>query len=438
MNHSATRRISLFIAVIASLTLLFFAFNLLRFSSDRFLAAALNGADAEAFIEGAQRQRFGTTLTWTSPTLETNDILFSADYVTARFNLLSVAIGRPSLQIISIESPYLEVAEGLNEQAALRQLLKFNFQQLNATNGLIVSGDAEIQDLELSLLRNGVFGEYAVQSSGEWVDDSNIIRLSFSTLVGIDGDNHIVFGKSQVDANVTVPNWTGRFAGKIKTVRLTEANELTLKFVNWSSNWKTNLPMLNTTLDWAGGLTEGQFNGVDWSLNTLDTAIAYRDTNDIAHTFAVQSNESNVVDGKLSGQLGASLLTEFPDTTPFQSFNFVLSGQLDPSINGLAWESTDMRFSLIDQINAQQTHYFTASQFAIDPEQQVWTLTDGEWRHVVAESQIADYGFSTVTGEFPSLVITSPPFLTEKLQPAFDLLAPDIETLNALFDHLVP
>jgi hypothetical protein len=380
----------------------------------------------------------GTKLTWESLELTYDDYVLFADNASISFNLLSVAIGKPNIQQLTLDAPYLEVPEQDLSLQLLRNLISIGFQNLELRNGTLVSGDTEVSSIELTLLKNGVFGEYAAQLSANVEKDDLSVLLNYSTLIGIDGEDKLVLGKNQFDANVVFLNWNGRIAGKIKSMFLTTENDAQFKFVNWSSSWKTNAEVFPYTLDWAGGLTTGKLEADTWTFSTLDSALAYIDKDDNRHTFAVQSNESQLIDGDLVGQLGLSMLTEFPFDSKWQSYNLVMSGTMEKNRSIFEWVDPDIRLSLIDDQSIQQTHYFKVKELLLDNVQNQWHLVDGEWNLVKADLPAGDFGFGKISGDWPTMSITTAPTVADQIQPPLHLIADEIETLDALFNHLVP
>ena len=219
---------------------------------------------------------------------------------------------------------------------------------------------------------------------------------------------------------------------------LTTENDAQFKFVNWSSSWKTNAEVFPYTLDWAGGLTTGKLDANTWTFSTLDSALAYIDKDDNRHTFAVQSNESQLIDDDLVGQLGLSMLTEFPLDSEWQSYNLVMSGTMVQNRSIFEWIDPDIRLSLIDYQSIQQTHYFKVKELLLDNVQNQWHLVDGEWNLVKADLPAGDFGFGKISGDWPSMSITTAPTVADQIQPPLHLIADQIETLDALFNHLVP
>lgn len=437
MQSTLLHRFIGFFGIILGLILIFFAVNIIRFSPSQWLAINLPDDIATQMEANVQSRAFGTKLTWEGLNVEWAANYFSADLLEVDFNLMSVAIGKPNLQQVTLESPYLEIdSTDLNLQN-LRIPVQMGFQNLDLSNGLLVAGTTEIQDIELSMLKNGVFGEYAAQLSAALVTPELLARLGLSTLIGIDGENNLVLGKNQFDITTELQEWQGRVAGKVKSVYITPADDLTLKFVNWSSHWEHQSDNQLFPLDWAGGMTQGSLQQGEWTFSTIDTAIGYLDTQQNSHTFALQSNETRYRDGDLIGQLGLSLLTEFNDPAPWQSYNLVMSGIMEEGKSILEWTEPDIRLSMIDQQGIQQTHYLKTRQASLLNQENIWQLDDGEWRLVKENQQLGDFGFSVVEGQWPELTISNSAALSERLQPSLNLLANDVRYLDALFKQLV-
>jgi hypothetical protein len=438
VNVTLIRRFSIFIALILFFFLAFLGVNLVRFSPQTWLEATFGQSIVESASGEFSSNALGTQLSWDSLELTHNGYTFFADQASISFNLLSVAIGKPNIQQVELESPYLEIPESELSVQQLRSLISIGFQNLNMTNGVLVSGDAEVSGIELTLLKNGVFGEYAAQLSADVERDDLSMLLNFSTLIGIDGEDKLVLGKNQFDANIVFVNWSGRITGKVKSMFLNEQNDAEVKFASWSSSWKTNSDVFPYALDWAGGLTTGSLKADTWTFSTIDSALAYIDKDDNRHTFAVQSNETKLIGNDLVGQLGLSLLTEFPLDSEWQSYNLVMSGTMEPNRSVLEWIDPDIRLSLIDADSVQQTHYFKVKELLLDQATNQWHLVDGEWNLIKNDLAAGDFGFGKISGNWPSMTITSAPKVADQLQPPLHIIAPDIETLDALFNHLVP
>jgi hypothetical protein len=438
VNVSLIRRFLVFITLIILFFLSFLTINLIRFSPQDWFETHLEQSVLGDVQGEFSSNSLGTKLTWESLEMSYGDYVLFADNASVSFNLLSVAIGKPNIQQLTLDAPYLEIPEQDFSLQLLRTLISLGFQNLDLRNGALVSGQTEISDIELTLLKNGVFGEYAAQLSANVEKDDLNVLLNYSTLIGIDGEDKLVLGKNQFDANIVFLNWSGRIAGKIKSMFLTEENDAQFKFVNWSSSWKTNADVFPYTLDWAGGLTTGKLEADTWTFSTLDSALAYIDKKNNRHTFAIQSNETQLIGNDLVGQLGLSMLTEFPLNSEWQSYNLVMSGTMEQNRSILEWVDPDIRLSLIDDQNIQQTHFFKVKELLLDPSLSQWHLVDGEWNLVKDDLPAGDFGFGIISGDWPSMSITTAPSVADQIQPPLHLIATDIETLDALFNHLVP
>ncbi len=438
MNVSLIRRFAIFFAIVAVILTTFASVNLIRFAPDKWLATKISPELTSQLSADISSGHLGTQLTWVKPELEWQGYIFSATEMTVEFNVMSVIIGKPSLKSMIVNEPFLQVpASELNIQQ-LRLLIGLAFQQLEVHNGYFLSGNNEVQNIELSMLKNGVFGEYAVQLSGELVGSDLSANLNYSTLVGIDGDNKLVMGKTQFDANVVFQNWAGRMSGKIKTLLLTETNNAEIKFLSWSSAWRTNAEFIPYTIDWAGGLTNAQYTDGTWTLSTVDTALAFVDNKDIAHTFALQSNNTQVTNGDLDGQLGLSLLTEFPAGSEWQSYNLVMSGSMLPGKSIFEWTDPDIRLSLYDNDTQLHNHNIKVRELTVDLANKEVNLNDGEWQMFRSDLPEGDFGFGQLSGNWPTLQFNNVPNVAAPLQSALSVIAPDVEYLDALFNYLVP
>ncbi|EAR10762.1 hypothetical protein [Reinekea blandensis] len=438
MNTPLIRR-SLFIIISVLIVLaLIAAVNLWRFDASEWLSKTLPVGAPALQQSDVEVQALGTELTFVEPDIQWSEARFSADLLSLRFNLLSVLLGQPRLQWIGLDAPVLEMATNQIDVQQLHWPIDVGFQELTLTNGLLLLSDSEVTDLELSLLKNGVFGEYAVQASAALYTPDWQATLGLSTLLGRDGDENLVLGKTQLDTNLVMLNWTGRLAGKLKSVRITPDNDLQLSYLSWSSNWRTSKELMPYILDWAGGLTEGTLSDGRWTLDTLDSALAYRDSNDTAHTLAIQSNASTWQQGDLVGQLGLSLLAEYPLDSPYQSYQLVMSGQLNENEPLSLWHNPVIRLSTVRDDGLQQTHQVQAARLKLDTQVMSWQLHDGDWTLNEGESILDDFGFGQVSGQWPALTPDQSHRMANALSPALTLISQDTEKLDALFSHLVP
>lgn len=438
MNVTQVRRLLFFSAVTLALLSIIAAFNLWRFSAQSWVQQALP-EELTTTLEGHWTVRkLGTELSIENPQFSVGGAAVSADFIGLRFNFLSIIIGMPNLSWLGLEAPVIEWSADALSLQQLHWPIRLGFRELSLTDGLILLDDLEITNLELSMLKNGMFGEYAVQSSAELADKDWNMTLGLSTLLGADGDNTLILGKTQLDANVVMLNWTGRIAGKIRSIRLSPDNETQLSYLSWSSSWKTSKAVLPYVLDWAGGLTDGHYQQGTWQLGTLDTAIAYLDSDDTAHTLAIQSNDSRWTKGDLQGQLGLSLLAEYPLDSPWQSYNLVMSGQMHKDQGLNRWHKSHIRLAVIDQDGGRQMHMISAAESRLDLPAGNWQLYDGQWNLEQNDQPVRDIGFGQISGQWPQMRIDQNNAMSDALQPALNLISTDVEKLDALFSHLAP
>lgn len=438
MNVTFVRKLLLIPTIVLIALALLATINLWRFSSGDWLQQALPEPIAEQLSGKWNMRSLGTELSIEDAQFEYDQLSFTADFISLRFSFLSVLLGKPNLQWVGLDAPILEWDRASISPQQLRGLISLGFRELTLTDGLALIDDTEIHDIQLSMLKNGMLGEYAVQGSAEVFAGDLTSQLNVSTLLGIDGDDRIVVGKTQFDASLVMLNWTGRIAGKVRSLHLAPDNSAKLAYLSWSSNWKTSKEFMPYILDWAGGLTEGQFKDGRWQLETLDSAIAYRDSNDTAHTLAIQSNESQWFNGQIQGQMGLSLLAEYPLESPYQSYNLVMSGQLREPDGFGRWHQNSLRLVTIERDGTQLAHQISASDTQIQPSSGQWLLNDGQWVLQENGQQLTDYGFAQISGDWPELNIEQNNTMSDRLQPALKLIAPDVERLDALFSLLVP
>jgi len=438
VNPIIIRRFIYFAAFLLVIFTSFIGYNLVRFSPENWLQDKISKEIMAGFAGDVEVSKAGTHLVWTNIDITWQGYHFAANEMSLSFNPVSVMIGKPQAKAINLISPYLEIPAGSISVQQLRLPMGLDVQNLTLSGGLFVSGINEFQDIELSMSKNGVFGEYAVQFSGNLETDALSINLGYSALIGIDGQDNLVLGKSQIDSTLSLQNGSGRLDGKIKSLIIDPNNNAIVKFISWSSSWKTSADILPYTLDWAGGLSQGELKGDTFNMGTFDSAIAYIDEQQMRHTFAIQSNDAMIENKQLVGQLGLSLLTEYPIESPWQSYNLVMTGNINPGDSILQWNDADMQLAMIDNSSVKETHIIKARSASIDRTQSTWTFNDGDWFKTQDKIPAGDFGFGAITGHWPSLQITDAPTIANKLQIPFNLIATDVEYLDALFDHLVP
>jgi len=437
-NRNVARRLALFAASLLVLVSGFSGFNWLRFSPEQWLSAHLPPNTLVSIHAQADQQRMGTALSWQQLQVEWDDRFFTAERVELNFNLLSVLLGKPRAESLSFSSPLLSLPQQPVDTALLRLLIALGAHQLTITNGAIANGQHEVQHLELSMIRNGAFGEYAVQASGQIDSGPLSARLNYSLLMGLDGQDRLVLGKNQFDGQINIENWSARLAGKIKSLIIAADGDLEFSFINWSSAWQNTSVADPIKLDWAGGISAGTWAQEQLQVAKFDSAIAYVDDQDIGHTLAVQSNEARLKDGQVVGQVGLSLLANFPAGSPWQSYNLVMTGTVEEGAALLDWRDPQVLLATIAANQEQNSHLLTMRRLSIDRAAGRWLFDDGDWTAQRAERIIGDYGFGRLAGNWPSLEITEAPTIAAQLQPPLTLIASDVEYLNALFNRLVP
>ena len=438
IKGTVLRRLALFAALLFVLVTGFIAVNWLRFSPQQWLSAQLPADTRIEVIGQAELQRLGTQLSWQQLDIEWDSSLFSAEQVELNFNLLSIFLGKPQAKSLNLSAPLLILPEQSLELALLRLPIALGVHTLTISDGYFASGEQEVQKLELSMIRNGAFGEYAVQASGQIDTGSVRARLNYSMLMGIDGQDRLVLGKNQFDGQFELGAWRGRLAGKIKSLIIAADGAGEFSFVNWSSAWQNSADAAPVALDWAGGLSAGTWVEGQLQVAKLDSAIAYVDAQEVGHTLAVQANDATFTRDQIVGQVGLSLLADFPAGSPWQSYNLVMTGALDEGAPLLDWRDPEVLLSSIDADQHQTSHLLKMRRLTIDRSAGRWLFDDGDWTAQRNERIIGDYGFGRVAGNWPSLEITEAPTIAAQLQPPLTLIASDVEYLNALFNRLVP
>jgi hypothetical protein len=440
------RRIAIFVVSLFILVALLFSVNLARFDSEAWFKeqADLAGLPKLSLPTPNKNGPFNGTMVWNDLSLEFGtEQYLEITQLQVQMNRLSIILGQPQIESVTLTAPYLELSNHELTLQSLRIPVVFAFKSLTLTDGIFVNGDTEWHEMQVGMIKNGAFGEYAVQVSGHLRESKSDISFSYSTLLGIDGDDNIHLSKNAFESRFVLDQDLGHLIGKVKDISISPENYITTKFVSWSSEWEqTRFPELPAKLDFAGGLEFGQFKQEQWNLTMLDAAIAFRHTDNKGHTYSLQSTQVDVDGKNINGQLGLSILTEkavnVTDMNDWQSFNLVMSGAVRDNQPLLLWSKPDIRLAFINGANERTSHNISLKEIDVNPSEQTWQMTDGDWNQLLGDVNTAGYGFGKLSGSWPDLQIIEGPTVTDKLQYPLDLLSEDMVILDALFRRLVP
>ena len=102
------------------------------------------------------------------------------------------------------------------------------------------------------------------------------------------------------------------------------------------------------------------------------------------------------------------------------------------------WTAPDIRISFYDSNDLLHNHFIKVRELTLDLPNESIQLNDGDWQWVRNELPNGDFGFGTLTGTWPTLQFSDAPTVAAPYLDVFSVIAPDIEYLNALFNHVVP
>ncbi|MFQ3230018.1 hypothetical protein [Reinekea sp.] len=445
MQIISVRRVILIGLSITLLLSAFVSFNILRFDSESWLKSQTEASDlANLHLPTPLKQgTFNTKLVWNNLSLELDDeSYFETEQLSVQLNSLSILLGQPQIESITLKAPYLETSKSAVTVQQLRIPVALGIKELSIVDALVVIGPTELHEVQVGMIKNGSFGEYSMQTSGYIRQDVLDISFGYSAQLSIDGDKNIRLSNNTLESRLNLDQSTGRLVGKIKSLSLAPNNDLSMSFVSWSSQWQQSLHQaIPSEFDFAGGLEAGNFKAAQWNLTMLDAALAFRDTDNIGHTYTLQSTQANTLNESVTGQLSVSILTEKPEAVntvdDWQSYNLVMSGAINNNQPLLSWSLPEFRLAFINGNNERISHNIALRTIDIDPTAQHWLMDDGDWNQFLNDTNTAGYGFGKITGQWPSMKILEGPAVAQNLQYALNLLSSDLVTLNALFRHLV-
>lgn len=445
MQIISIRRVALVGLSIALLLTAFVSFNILRFDSESWLknkaeSVGLASLDLPIPIKNGL---FNTTLVWNSLSIDVGHSgYFETDQLSVQLNGLSILLGQPQIETVTVTTPYLETPKSSVSVQQLRIPVELGIKELSIIDAIVVIGQTELHEVQVGMIKNGSFGEYSLQTSGYIRQDALDISFGYSSQLSVDGDKNIRLSKNTLESRLNLEQSTGRFVGKIKDISIKPSNEFSVSFVSWSSQWQQSLLAdIPSEFDFAGGLESGNFSPAQWRLTMLDSALAFRDADNIGHTYTLQSTQANTRNESVTGQLSLSILTEKPEpitrADDWQSYNLVMTGAINNNLPLLSWSAPEFRLAFINGNQERISHNIALRTIDINPTALHWVMDDGDWNQFLGDTNTAGYGFGEITGEWPSMQILKGPAVAQKLQYSLKLLSSDLVTLNALFRHLV-
>ncbi|MDN3650557.1 hypothetical protein QWZ13_16750 [Reinekea marina] len=445
MSVITSRRLLISLASAIALLGLMSVFNLWRFDHAQWLKQQLTFIDHEQtpLTSPSTTNRFGSKLTWQNLELTLSQShYFEAEVITLELNLVSILLGRPTIESISLQTPYFETHPESINAAVLRALLDLNAKKISIANSTAVFDDTEVHGLNIEMVKNGSLGDYSMQTSGHIRNASLDVGFNYSAMLSLAKDDTVIFRKNNLTSQTFFQQGSVQWVGKVKQAKLSTDNSLTLEFASWSSQWNqnrfTHLPEL---FDFSGGLEFGSWQNGEVNLRLLDAAVAFRDTQNIARTYALQSTEASASEQTITGQLSVSILAEQPqqvaDPLDWQSYNFVMTGQINDNKPLISWEKPEFRLATINGEGQRSSHNITLKELSLNAEGKLWQLKDGDWNEYLDEQNTAGYGFGRLTLQWPTLKVIEGPTVTNRLQKPLNLLSNDMETINALHRLLV-
>lgn len=442
MFSSIFRRLILLVSVIVIFFIGLVVVYSTTFSANDFVKQKLANsglaalADQPFTVTGLLQSEF----TWENVVIDTEQLYFTADKLSAELNLMAIIIGQPQIKSVNIVSPVLEFKSLAPSFKLLHTPFNLGAQRIAARNGFLIFNDAEVQDIELSMLKNGSLGEYSVQTKGRWLADQKEISYNYSGMLGTDNDNKLFISRSDLTAQASIEQWLGSLTARLRNFTVSTENEIAIEFASWSSTWQADKDYLTGPLDFAGGIDAAQGTWEDLRMGSVEAALAYRDANQWAHTVSTQATNSQWTDGKLSGQLGFTILTEKQSDVSaddWQSFNFVIYGTIADNQPLLNWQKPDVRIAYINGEQQKISQNLEMRALSIDVEQARWQMLDGVWVELLDETVTGDFGYALLEGSWPNLAIDTGPSVSKQLQPALNLLIDDLEFLRALYADVV-
>ncbi|MBU2863550.1 hypothetical protein KO489_06825 [Reinekea forsetii] len=445
MSVFTSRRLLFTLASAIALLGIMSAFNLRRFDHTQWLKQQIAFIDHEqtSLPSPGSIHRFGTRLAWQNLELALSQShYFEAEEITLQLNLVSILLGRPTIDSISIQTPYFQTDSESINITDLRTLLNLNAKNISIANSTAVFDDTEVHGLNIEMVKNGSLGDYSMQTSGHIRNASLDVGFNYSAMLSLAKDDTLIFRKNNLTSQTFFQQGSVQWVGKVKQAKLSTDNSLTLEFASWSSQWNQNrFTHLPTLFDFAGGLEFGSWQNGEVNLRLLDAAVAFRDTQNIARTYALQSTEASVSEQTITGQLSVSILAEQPsqvaDPLDWQSYNFVMSGQINNNKPLISWENPEFRLATINGKGQRSSHNITLKELSLNAEGNLWLLKDGDWNEYLDELNTAGYGFGRLTLQWPTLKVIEGPTVTNRLQMPLNLLSNDMETINALHRLLV-
>lgn len=436
------KRIALFaglIVVVFSAIVLYFSatFSSQDFIKQRFSESGLSLLAHQPF---SQSGWLNTELTWLNVQVDTEHLYFAAKEIRVQLNLLSIVLGQPQINQLVLTAPAIELKDWQPSIDYFYLPLDLAAQRVEVINGWIVQQDREIQDIELTMIRNGSFGEYGLQTKGHFIEEGTDISFNYSGLLGTDNDNTLYISRSELTAEALINEWQGSLRARLRNLMVDTQKNIDFEFASWSSNWTADKDYLVGPIDFAGGIDLGKGTLSALRFGSIEAAIAYRDENEWAHTVSSQLTNGTLENKQWSGQLGFTVLTDKQRdvaSDDWQSFNFVVYGSIADQQPFLSWQQPEMRIAYINGAQQRISHNLDMRRLTIDPLASRWQMLDGVWVELLDDTVTGDFGYAELGGQWPGLTLDVGPSIAADFQPALNLILDDLEFLRALYADVV-
>ncbi|WP_028671669.1 hypothetical protein [Saccharospirillum impatiens] len=438
MTHPLTRRLALGFAGVFALMLIFIGARVLSWAPEPWLLQQLNDAgfelDAGAF---GTSQNQGFSRVWTDVAYSTEHNDWVASRVQVNLNPVSVLIGQPQIRDIQITNGFW-FSQSPGTADALpgftRLLDALAPQRLMLNGGNLVIGDLEITQIEAAFERRGSSDRYNSQITTQWAH--NDLRASSTAQAILQWHNEGVrLSDAEFSARLTSGPWPGIASGQWREARI-DSDQLAIDFLSWHS---VRQPLGNAFpkgLEWAGGLEALRYSGDGWVFAELDSALAFsgREPN-TTHRLGTRGQFLKLRNGQLSGLSAVSYREETVGTQP-SDITATLQGEVTASATDWHWQAPKLLIGVTEN-SQQRSHNLSAATLALEPSNQQWALTDGDWIIQIDGEPEQSYGFGVLNGDWPGLSLNSAPDWTTPLNTDLTLLRSNLEWIDALRRELV-
>jgi len=436
MTTTLKRRLALGAAGFVVLFGLLLGWRWLSWSSESWLNERLGDISA---VDWPQPDATGLRqLAWSQPDVTLPDGQFTAERLELTFSPLSILLGNPQVTELNLDRP-LWLSDAHLSSEGLLQLVRLIDaiapHRLMATQATIAVGDREWNDIEAAAERLGGSQRFHWQISGRLVSDRHQLNMTAGAIVRIRDDGLLV---TEVDGqwDVSQGPWRGSWRTALRSG--TYSNESwSLEYVSWSGRWPEPGDTLPSGLDWVGAIEQADQLDTGWQLSGLDTALAFRDEDDVPQRVSALSSGLTVQPDQANGQLSLSYRSGGEDQSQKQDLTIAVEGQADLSPNGFQWQDPAVLVGLT-RAEGSISLNFDAETLTFDPDQGTWRLIDGEWQEQQPDQPNQSFGFGVLTGTWPDLSLQEAPSVAERLNDTLRPIGSQLEWTNALRRTLVP